>query len=119
MLVETFELVRDFDEYNEAVRAFCQRIEQDGLSGVRLMQHYFSRQRNEAFVILIFSNSNVFENHLSFISKLDEMSPFTNTVKLKEIKAFGSMNKEQVSMLNNAKFQFDLVDEHIVGFVRH
>jgi hypothetical protein len=47
MLVETFELVRDFDEYKEAVRAVCQRVEQDGLSDVHLMQHYVSCKRNK------------------------------------------------------------------------
>jgi len=118
ILVETFELVRTIDEYEAAVKAFCQRVEQDGLSGVRIMQHYISRQRNEAFVILIFKDASVFEKHLGFISQLDELSPFSNTVRLKEITAFGCMNEEQKEMLEKADFHFKLMNEHVAGFVR-
>ena len=118
ILIETFDLARTIDEYEAAVKAFCQRVEQDGLSGVRIMQHYISRQRNEAFVILMFRDASFFEKHLGFISQLDELSPLSNTVKLKEIIAFGSMNEEQKIMLEKADFHFELVNEHVAGFVR-
>lgn len=118
ILVETLELVQAAKEYEATVKTFCQRVEQDGLSGVRLMQHYISRQQDEVYVILIFENASVFEKHLGFISQLDELPPFSNTVKLKEIKAFGSINEEQKSMLENADFHFELVHEHVTGFFR-
>lgn len=118
MLVETFELAKAFTEYEAIVKAFCKRVEQDGLSGVRLMQHYFHRELNEAYVILIFANADIFKQHLEFIFQLDEITQFSKALKLKEIKAFGKINDEQAKMLKEADFHFDWIQEHITGFVR-
>jgi hypothetical protein len=118
-LVETFELTAPLAEFNNAVAAFCRRVEKDGLTGVRTFQFYVSQEVGEAYLIITFSDADVFDRHVEFIGGLDELEPYVNTVRLKHFKAFGTLNAEILEKLRAADFQFEWVNEYVTGFVRN
>ena len=119
ILFETFELIRGFDEYEATLKAWCRRVEQDGVPGIRLIQSYVARERNEAYIFVIFSSADAYKEHLDFNSQIDEFRPFFDSIKIKDIKAFGCINEEQSARLKNHDFPFDLVSEHVAGMVRN
>ena len=118
-LVETFERTAPLAEYKDAVTAFCRRVEEDGLAGVRTFQFYVSQEVREAYLIITFSDANVFDRHIEFIGSLDELVPYGNTVRLKHFKAFGTLNAEILGKLRLADFQFEWVNEYVTGLVRN
>jgi len=118
-LVETFELTAPLAEYQDAVAAFCRRVENDGLAGVRSFQFYVSQEAGEAYLIVTFRDADVFDRHIAFIEGLDELEPYMNTVRLKHFKAFGTLNAETLGELRAAYFQFEWVNAYVTGFVRN
>lgn len=117
-LVETFELTAPVAEYREAATAFFRRVEVDGLAGVRTVQFYVSPEAGEAYLIITLSNADVFDRHIAFIESLDELEPYSRTVRLKQFKAFGDLNAEIAGSLQAADISFEWVTEHVTGFIR-
>jgi len=93
-LVETFEITAPVPEFREAAIAFFRRVEVDGLAGVRTVQYYVSPEAGEAYLIIVLSNADVFDSHIEFINSLDEVEPYSRTVRLKQFKAFGELSAE-------------------------
>ncbi len=117
-IVERFEIIVPFAEFQESIVALSHQLEQDAIPELLTFQYYASPESKEATLILTFANGDAWgEKHSKILFSLEEFESYCKTCKVKEWRICGTLSEKQyerVSKWDGVVF----AGPHIAGFVR-
>jgi hypothetical protein len=117
-LAEVLQLTRPFAEFEAAARALAQRLEVEGVRGLKLLQLSANPGSTEVGVVLCFSNGGELLQHVEMLKSWDEFKQFAGTVKLETMRVYGKLPPAVQDWMRQFQGDIKRFETSVAGFVR-
>lgn len=117
-LVEVFELLRPYEEFQQVIQAATCRLEAEGVKSLLGVQFYGEPDSKQAGALIMFADAGELTQHLEMIAQWEEFHQLLHVVKPVDVRVYGKLSPEAESWIRQFNALSCVWEHQVAGFVR-
>lgn len=117
-LVEVFELLRPFEEFQQVIQAAARRLEAEGVKTLLGVQFYGEPDSKQAGALIMFADASELMQHLEMITHWEEFHQLLRVVKPIDVRVYGKLSPEAEAWIRQFNALSRIWEHQVAGFLR-